>query len=164
MKSAFELVHKHHFPALSPENCMAELHRRLDDATLAAVQCGTVSSVLDVGCGGGTSTFSLRESLDRNGFTAAQLVACDLSTHFITVARHRQLHGDMRGDGPEPKWNNERLAFKHGDGLQLRRLGFANESCEVVMLAKVTHEAPTHVNKLLIKEAFRVLKPGGVLG
>lgn len=52
---------------------MAELHRRMDDAMIGAVQCGPITQVVDVGCGGGTSSFSLRASLDRHGFGGARL-------------------------------------------------------------------------------------------
>ncbi len=160
-KPAFELVHMHHFPTVSPEDCMAELHRRLDDATLGALKCaGPVRRVLDIGCGVGTSTFSMRKSLDRHGMKEAKLTALDLSTHFITVAKFRQQHGDQSNN----KWGENALEFVHGDGLQLSALGVDNESVEVVLVAKVTHEAPTHANYMLFKEAARVLRPGGVVG
>jgi ubiquinone/menaquinone biosynthesis C-methylase UbiE len=164
VKSAFELVHMHHFPHLSPADCMAELHRRLDDATLREVQCGPIKTVVDMGCGAGTSTFSLRQSLDRHGATDAKVTGVDLSSHFVTMGKYRQFQWDQRGDGAKPKWGEERLEFKHGDALQLRRLGYPDESCEVVMHAKVSHEAPKHVNYMLMAEAARVLKPGGTVG
>lgn len=160
VKAAFELVHMHHFPELSPADCMAELHRRMDDAAIAAVRCeGPVTKVVDVGCGVGTSTFSLRRSLDRHGFKDASVLACDLSTHFLAVGRYRQLQGDQKEGG----WDESKLRFAHGDGLQLRRLGFGDASAELVMLAKVSHETPTHANYMQAKEAARVLRPGGVI-
>eukprot|EP01062_Namystynia_karyoxenos_P072129 TRINITY_DN6802_c0_g2_i1.p1 TRINITY_DN6802_c0_g2~~TRINITY_DN6802_c0_g2_i1.p1 ORF type:complete len:437 (+),score=142.38 TRINITY_DN6802_c0_g2_i1:75-1313(+) len=159
-KPAFELVHMHHFPQLSPADCMAELHRRLDDAAIGALQVGGhPRSVIDVGCGVGTSTFSLRKSLDRHGFQDAKLVACDLSTHFIAVARYRQVEGDYSAEG----WSSDHLDFRHGDGLQLGRLGCSPGSADLVMHAKLMHEAPSHVNRMFLKEAVRALRPGGVL-
>lgn len=160
-KSAFELVHMHHFPQVSPEECMAELHRRLDDATLGALQCsGPVTKAIDVGCGVGTSTFSLRKSLDRHEMKNAKLTALDLSTHFITVARYRQQHGDQSHEG----WGEDALEFVHGDGLQLNALGFGDDSVDVVMLAKISHEVPTHANYMMFMQAAKVLRPGGVVG
>merc|ERR1711959_526300 len=159
-KPAFELVHMHHFPELSPTACMAELHSRMDNAAIEAVQCeGGVKKVLDVGCGVGTSTYSLRESLDRHGMQDAHVLACDLSSHFVTVAQYRQYHGDMKGFG----WGEDKLSFKHGDGLQLTRLGVEPESYELVMLAKLSHETPSHVWTALVHAAVHVLRPGGVI-
>eukprot|EP01065_Artemidia_motanka_P002741 TRINITY_DN11297_c1_g1_i1.p1 TRINITY_DN11297_c1_g1~~TRINITY_DN11297_c1_g1_i1.p1 ORF type:complete len:422 (+),score=155.88 TRINITY_DN11297_c1_g1_i1:60-1268(+) len=157
-KPAFELVHMHHFPELPPADCMAELHRRLDDAAIGALQ-GPPRVVVDVGCGVGTSTFSLRRSLDRHGFRDAKVLACDLSTHFVTVADYRRLKGDQSAH----KWTAEQLRFKHGDGMQLSRLGVADGTADIVMHAKLSHEAPTHVNYMLAKEAAKKLRPGGVV-
>jgi len=159
-KPAFELVHMHHFPELSPTACMAELHARMDNAALEAIQCeGGVKKVLDVGCGVGTSTYSLRTSLDRHGMQDAHVLACDLSSHFIAVAQYRQHEGDMKSFG----WGEDKLSFKHGDGLQLSRLGVEPESYELVMLAKLSHETPAHVWTSLVQAGVKALRPGGVI-
>jgi len=159
-KPAFELVHMHHFPQFSPTACMAELHRRMDDTAIESIQCeGGVKVAVDIGCGVGTSTFSLRTNLDKHQMNDAKVVACDLSSHFITVARHRQHAGDFK----DSAWTEDQLSFVHGDGMQMGKLGVNPEGCELVMLAKISHETPAHVWSALVEAAATALRPGGVV-
>jgi len=154
---AYELVHAHHFPSLHPKDGFVALHRELDNAAIDAL-CGSFARVaVDVGCGTGTSTFSFRETLTARGFASCDLTGIDLSSHFIAVARHRHAQGDKQALGGN-------LKFRHGNALQLASLGFADGQVDVFMASALTHELPQHASGLLVSEAARVLRPGGVFG
>lgn len=151
---AYELVHAHHFPEVPAQECFQKLHKVLDDATIDALKGGPAKVAVDIGCGAGTSTFSLRETLNARGLEACSLTGIDLSTYFITVARYRLSQGDKVGTAGS-------LDFMHGNGLQVR---MAAGSVDIFMTSAVTHELPVKASKRLIAEAARVLRPGGVFG
>eukprot|EP00931_Biecheleriopsis_adriatica_P047873 TRINITY_DN27630_c0_g1_i1.p1 TRINITY_DN27630_c0_g1~~TRINITY_DN27630_c0_g1_i1.p1 ORF type:complete len:403 (+),score=85.31 TRINITY_DN27630_c0_g1_i1:82-1290(+) len=151
---AYELVHAHHFPDVPAQECFFKLHRTLDDATIDALQGGSALVAVDVGCGAGTSTFSLRETLNSRSLESCSLTGVDLSPYFVAVAKHRQTRGDKKNTAGN-------LRFIHGNGLRL-----ANKSGEVdiFMASALTHELPVQASRELVQEAYRVLRPGGVLG
>lgn len=151
---AYELVHAHHFPEVPAQECFFKLHRELDTVTLSALQGQPPKLALDVGCGTGTSTFSLRETLNTQGHEACHITALDLSTYYVAVANHRLKGGDKK-DTPGG------LTFKHGNALQT---GFNAGEVDIFMASAVTHEMPEQASEHLIAEAARVLRPGGVLG
>merc|ERR1740130_713172 len=109
---AYELVHAHHFPDVPAQECFFRLHRELDNAAIDALD-GPANVVLDVGCGAGTSTFSLRDTLNSRGMQANQLTGIDLCTYFVSVARHRLGAGDKKG-------TTGSLEFIHGNALQVK--------------------------------------------
>lgn len=154
--SAYLLVHLHHYTDRTPQQCFDALHKELDDYAICALNGLVPKTCVDIGCAVGTSTFSTRKSLDEAGFSEAKLTGLDLSAHFIAVAKHRLNSGDMTQFSASP------LEFKHGDGLQLAKAGFADGSCQMVMASEVTHEMPMHVSRMLLAEVSRVLQPGGV--
>eukprot|EP00927_Polykrikos_kofoidii_P048990 TRINITY_DN43142_c0_g1_i1.p1 TRINITY_DN43142_c0_g1~~TRINITY_DN43142_c0_g1_i1.p1 ORF type:complete len:423 (-),score=64.37 TRINITY_DN43142_c0_g1_i1:297-1493(-) len=151
---AYELVHAHHFPDVKPQECFFALHRTLDEATIDALEGGQARVAVDVGCGAGTSTYSLRETLNSRGLEACELTGVDICDYFITVANYRMTEGDKKGiDG--------RLKFTHGNGL---RLSNKNGEVDIFMASALTHELPKQESGNLITEAARVLRQGGVLG
>merc|ERR1712232_566863 len=94
---AYELVHAHHFPDVKAQDCFFKLHRALDDATIDALKGGQAKVAVDVGCGAGTSTYSLRETLNARGLESCELTGIDLSDYFVTVANYRLREGDKEG-------------------------------------------------------------------
>lgn len=151
---AYELVHAHHFSDVPAQECFCKLHRTLDDATIDALAGGEAKVAIDVGCGAGTSTFSLRETLNARGLETCSLTGVDLSTYFIAVARHRLQAGDKKHfDG--------NMKFIHGNGL---RVDSKDGEVDIFMTSAITHELPKQASGELIAEAARVLRPGGVLG
>lgn len=150
---AYELVHAHHFPDVPAQDCFSKLHHELDKATLDALE-GPCKIAVDVGCGAGTSTFSLRETLNSRGHESCHLTGLDLSTYFVAMARYRLREGDKKGtDGP--------LEFLHGNALDTKK---APGEVDVFMASALTHELPQQASEQLIAEAARVLRPGGVFG
>lgn len=150
---AYELVHAHHFPEVPAQECFFKLHRELDDATIDALE-GPARVSIDVGCGAGTSTFSLRETLNSRGLESCELTGIDLSTHFLAVARHRLRDGDKKGIAGN-------LNFLHGNALKVNK---RDGEVDIFMASALTHELPKQASEHLVAEAARVLRPGGVFG
>lgn len=151
---AYELVHAHHFPDVPAQECFFRLHRELDNCTIDALDGRPAHVAIDVGCGAGTSTFSLRQTLNNRGYEACNLTAIDLCTHFIAVARYRMNAGDKKG-------TKGALEFLHGNALNVNK---ENEEVDIFMASALTHELPALASEQLVAEAARVLKPGGVFG
>jgi len=129
------------------------LHRELDNATIDALK-GPARVAVDVGCGAGTSTFSLRETLNSRGMQSCDLTGVELSTHFLAVAKHRLQRGDKSGiEG--------NLDFFHGNALKVNK---NDGEVDIFMASALTHELPRQASEHLIAEAARVLRDGGVFG
>jgi len=151
---AYELVHAHHFPDVKAQDCFCMLHRTLDDATVDALEGGPARVAVDVGCGAGTSTYSLRETLNSRGMESCALTGVDLCDYFVTVANYRMSEGDRKGIAGN-------LSFIHGNAL---RLSNKDGEVDIFMASALTHELPKQASGDLIAEASRVLRQGGVFG
>lgn len=151
---AYELVHSHHFPDVPAQECFFALHRALDNASIDALEGGKASVAVDVGCGAGTSTYSLRETLNSRGLESCGLTGVDLCDYFITVANYRKTQGDKKDIAGN-------LSFVHGNGL---RLSNKDGEVDILMASALTHELPKQASGDLIAEASRVLRKGGVFG
>lgn len=123
---------------------------------------GSVSLVVDLGCSVGLSTRELGRA-----FPSAELVGVDLSPHMLAVFDHLQSLSDSQAQkSPIPE-----AAGKVEPGGRRARLlhaaaedtGLDPNSADVVSLHLVMHELPQAVTRAILKEAFRILKPGGVV-
>lgn len=117
-------------------------------------------TVVDLGCGTGTST----RRLARRWTNAGRVVGVDLSPYFVEVGRAllRIAPRGVREGGP---WvttihADPRIELRVGDAAAT---GLENESVSVVNLSLVVHELPATVAMKVCDEAFRLLKPGGHL-
>jgi ubiquinone/menaquinone biosynthesis C-methylase UbiE len=112
---------------------------------LAAMNLPDSASVLDIGCGTGLAARAIAR---KPGFRG-KVVGLDLSPHLVAAAK-RLAGGEGIG---------ERVEFRVGD---VRRLDFGAGSFDAV----VAHTLLSHVEDPLsvLKEAARVLKPGGTIG
>ena len=99
--------------------------------------------IVDVGCSVGISTRYISDA-----FPKAEMIGLDLSPYMLAVAAHR--------DENQP--GSERRKWVHGKGEDT---GMADGSVDVVSLAFVIHECPEDATRALMKEAARILKPGG---
>jgi ubiquinone/menaquinone biosynthesis C-methylase UbiE len=151
---AYELVHAHHFPDVPAQECFFRLHRELDNCTISALDGSPACAAIDVGCGAGTSTFSLRETLNERGLESCNITAFDLSTYFVAVARSRATAGDKKDCMGV-------FEFLHGDALHIKK---ADNVVDIFMVSALTHELPKVASEQLVTEAARVLRPGGVFG
>ena len=128
------------------EACAAAAASIKDRRSRAATACAAafdVRNVVDLGCGSGASTRCLRSA-----FPGATVTAVDTSVHFLNVAR--ALTNTLQ----------RRVAFRLVNG---EATGLETASQDVAALCFVLHEAPAAGRQALLKEARRILKPGGTL-
>lgn len=112
---------------------------------LDAMEIDTAQNVLDLGCGTGVAT---RGIVGRAAFSGG-VTGIDLSSHLVEAARQLS---DQEGKGAQ-------VVFQVGDSrnLDLPDAGFD---------AVVAHTLLSHVDDPLavLKEAARLVKPGGMVG
>lgn len=99
--------------------------------------------VVDIGCGFGKSTRPLASK-----YPNAEIIGVDLSAPGLRLA-----HAEAEDAGVA-------ISFVNADG---RNTGIESESCDVVTGTMVLHEMPSDAIKETIKEAARLLSPGGEL-
>ena len=121
----------------------AAIAERQSRATPACASSKDVQNVVDLGCGSGASTRCLRAA-----FPGATVTAVDTSVHFLNVAR--ALTNTLQ----------RRVDFRLVNGEET---GLETASQDVAALCFVLHEAPAAGRQALLKEARRILKPGGTL-
>ena len=121
----------------------AAIADRRSRATPACASSKDVQNVVDLGCGSGASTRCLRAA-----FPGASVTAVDTSVHFLNVAR--ALTNTLQ----------RRVDFRLVNGEET---GLDASSQDVAALCFVLHEAPAAGRKALLKEARRILRPGGTL-
>ena len=113
--------------------------------------------VLDMGCGSGTSTRQLARMFPK----ATKVIGMDLSPYMLLVGRYLQT-GKARAWWVDPVTEEscDRIELLYGN---IEETGLASGSCDVVSLSLVLHELPEATSLRVLKEAYRLLKPGGVL-
>lgn len=112
--------------------------------------------VVDMGCGTGTSTRRLARQFPK----AAQIIGLDLSPYMIAVGRFLQDRVPKGAiDWVEGIAADDRISLKCAD---ITQTGLSDGSVDVVALSFVLHELPATAAQEVLKEAYRVLKPGGV--
>jgi SAM-dependent methyltransferase len=100
---------------------------------------------LDIGCGEG------RHSLAAYAFEGVYALGLDLSTRDLATASGRIM--DMQAHYPKGE-----IGFGAGDATQLP---IADERVDVVIASEILEHIPDYLQ--VLKEAMRVLKPGGQL-
>lgn len=103
----------------------------------------TPTKILDFGCGAGMSTFELQDI-----YPEAEVTGIDLSPYFLAVAQYRG------------QQNSKNVHWIHGAA---ERTGLADSSFDLVSACLMFHELPTSAAIAIIKEAQRILRPGGYL-
>ena len=99
--------------------------------------------ILDIGCSVGMSTRYISRQ-----FPSARTIGLDLSPHMLAVA---SLRDERESDSSKREWVHEK-----GEDTKM-----ADNSVDVVSLAFVIHECPETATNALMKEAMRILRPGG---
>ncbi|KAJ3682628.1 hypothetical protein LUZ60_015201 [Juncus effusus] len=104
-----------------------------------------IKDILDIGCSVGVSSRFLSQK-----FPSAQVVGLDLSPYFLAVAELKQ----------KKESRKNKIKWIHANG---EKTGLPSNSFDIVSLAYVTHECPARAITGLVKESFRVLRPGGTI-
>jgi ubiquinone/menaquinone biosynthesis C-methylase UbiE len=97
---------------------------------------------LEIGCGAGSATRSVLAT-----FPKTRVTALDLSASYLKVAQETLREFDN-------------VDFVQGDGTKLE---FKDETFDAVYSVYLLHEMPRVEREKVVAEAFRVLKPGGLL-
>lgn len=109
--------------------------------TLAQMFPSDAQHILDLGCGTGTATRFIAERLPN-----AQIVGIDLSPYMIAAAQLKAR-----------AFSN--ITFLHANA---EHLPFESNTFDAVTASLLFHEMPPEAGLNVMKEALRVLKPGGV--
>ncbi|XP_072958420.1 uncharacterized protein [Typha angustifolia] len=104
-----------------------------------------VNDILDIGCSIGVGTDCLAEK-----YPTAKVTGLDLSPYFLAVAQYKE----------KKKGRRNPIRWIHANG---ESTGLPSKSFDLVSLSYVIHECPARATIGLVKEAFRLLRPGGTL-
>ncbi|GIL77539.1 hypothetical protein Vretimale_2936 [Volvox reticuliferus] len=124
----------------------ARLHECLADL---GVNADSIRDVVDLGCATGLSSLELLRA-----FPGAAVTGVDLSPYFLAVGRYEQEQRQANGGAPEA------LTFIH---CAAESTGLPSGSQDLVSMCLVCHELPQAATKDIMREAFRLLRPGGVM-
>merc|ERR1719498_848178 len=107
-------------------------------------------SVLDLGCGAGRDVYIAAQLVGKEG----RVVGVDMTQEQLDVAnKHKQFHAD--------KFGYSNFDFKLGYIEKLGELGLPDASFDIIVSNCVINLSPD--KESVIKEAYRLLKPGGEL-
>ncbi|KMT01826.1 hypothetical protein BVRB_9g210180 [Beta vulgaris subsp. vulgaris] len=109
-------------------------------------QNSTVGNILDIGCSIGWSTRFLADK-----YPSANVTGLDLSPYFLAVAQFKEKSRPSRG---------KCINWIHANGEDT---GLPAKSFDLISIAYVLHECPAKATVNLVKEAFRLLRPGGTI-
>lgn len=110
------------------------------------------ATVLDLGCGSGRDCYVLSRLVGETG----RVIGVDMTPEQLEVARrHRDWHANAYG------YARSNVDFLEGQIEDLAALGIADGSVDVVVSNCVVNLSPDKPR--LLREIFRVLKPGGEL-
>ncbi len=104
---------------------------------------GQPQQILDVGCGTGSSTIILKEA-----FPNATVIGLDLSPYMLVMADYKAQQKELNIE-----WQQE-LA---------ESTSFESSRFDVVTLSMLLHETPPYISQSILREAFRLITPGGQL-
>ncbi|MEL7356940.1 MAG: class I SAM-dependent methyltransferase [Cyanobacteria bacterium J06560_6] len=107
----------------------------------------SVQNILDIGCSVGISTCTIHDYYQQKQSSPVRTVGLDLSPHMLVVAKSQDVNGRIS------QW----IHAKAED------TGLTGSSFDLVTLQFVIHELPRHITVAIFKEAYRLLKPGGIL-
>ena len=112
--------------------------------------------VADFGCGSGTSTRRLAKMIP----TANKIIGIDMSPHMLALARYLNDVGTKKEEWVEDITPDPRIQFTYSD---ITKTEFCDNSVDICSISLVLHELPERATLEVIKEAERILKPGGTL-
>ncbi len=103
-------------------------------------------TIVDLGCSTGLSTFALQST-----YPHAAITGVELSDYFLTVARYQSGARETGPGDATPTWLH----------APAERTGLADASVDLVSASLLLHELPTSATLEVMREAHRMLRPGG---
>lgn len=100
-------------------------------------------SILDLGCGTGSTTLMLKQA-----FPSAVVTGIDLSPYMLVVAAFKAKQAQL-----DIQWLH-RLS---------EQTGLPTANFDIITICFLLHETPPNISQLILQECFRLLKPGGQL-
>lgn len=154
-----------HASAMSPPGAPPAAPRADGDAALrasfsdaaatlmraAGVDPTALATAVDAGCSVGLSTRELARAFP----SLRAIVGVDLSPHMLAVAEATAARGGGGGGGASLL-----VEWRHAAA---EATGLPDASADLVSICLVLHELPAAATEAVFKEAWRVLKPGGVV-
>ncbi|KAG2429387.1 hypothetical protein HXX76_011152 [Chlamydomonas incerta] len=125
--------------------------RMAESLAQLGVDRSKVKHIVDFGAATGLSSLELLRAFPG----AERVTGLDLSPHFLAVGKWEQ-ERRVAAAGGQP----ERLVFVHG---LAEDTGLPAGSQDLVSMCLVCHELPQAATKAIIKEAYRILRPGGAM-
>ncbi|MEO1673359.1 MAG: class I SAM-dependent methyltransferase [Cyanobacteria bacterium J06631_2] len=107
-----------------------------------------IDRALDLGCSVGMSTLTLQRYFSLKQNTPIDTMGLDLSPYMLAVAQASDTQQEIS------QWI-------HGLG---ESTGLDDNCLDLITLQFVIHELPRQATEAILREALRILKPGGVLG
>jgi ubiquinone/menaquinone biosynthesis C-methylase UbiE len=103
--------------------------------------CCKPRRILDLGCGTGSTTRLLKQT-----FPQAEVIGVDMSPYMLAVADDLAQQANLK------------INFRQG---KAEDLPFPDTSFDLVTASLLFHETPAAISCKILKEAFRLLTPGG---
>ena len=127
-----------------------EAQQRLRASIHAVIEpslTGPLRSTLDMGCSVGVGTLALKAWLQQRQAEEAIVEGLDLSPQMLAVAKVRDRRGAIH------RWHH---AAAEDSGLPA-------SSFDLITMLFVCHELPSPATRAVLREASRLLRPGGVV-
>ena len=109
--------------------------------TVIKAVVGNPDKILDLGCGTGSTTIMLKQ-----GFPDAEVIGLDLSPQMLVMSEYKAQQLGLK------------IEWIHGIAETTK---FADGEFDVVTASLLFHEIPPNISQAVLKEAYRLLKPGG---
>lgn len=152
-----------------------QLTERVLESRPSNVQKDDELRVLDLGCGVGMSTMAIASAFRQQKTANVTVIGIDTSPEMIAMARTKDLeqkgitkfaethqcptkHRDK--DWIELPMTTTNTEFLEGNA---EKTPFPRESFDLVTIMYVLHEVPLRGRKKILREARRLLRPGGML-
>lgn len=107
---------------------------------MTAIKCQP-KRILDLGCGTGSATLMLKQA-----FPEAVVIGLDLSPYMLVVAEYKAQQAGLN------------IQWQHG---LAEDTGLEEASFDLVTASFLLHETPPKISQLILRECFRLIKPGG---
>ncbi|PSJ17655.1 methyltransferase domain-containing protein [Nitrosomonas supralitoralis] len=130
----------------------ADVHARYYGCGLVLPELLDGLAILDLGCGAGRDVYVLSQLVGEKG----RIIGVDMTEEQLAVARQHEIyHQKIFG------YKRSNVRFLHGYIERLHELELADASVDLIVSNCVINLAPDKA--AVLREAFRVLKPGGEL-